>query len=57
MVIDTTAATTPMMIRFGSCAHLSPIGQPISNNPAAIRYVHASVMLSPRLADSLHATA
>src|SRR6516162_6345969 len=38
---ETTAIAAPRTVHPGCCVHLSPIGQPTSHNPAAIRYAQA----------------
>jgi hypothetical protein len=38
---EMTAIAAPTTVRPGSCVHFSPIGQPTSHSPAAIRYAQA----------------
>src|SRR5262249_26960676 len=38
---EMTAIAVPRTVHPGSCVHLSPIGQPTSHSPAAIKYAQA----------------
>src|SRR6516162_8308139 len=43
---EMTAIAVPRTVQPGSCVHLSPIGQPTSHSPAAIRYAQAIATLA-----------